>query len=246
MESLTLCTVVQRDIPNLLTLEPEDAFWHLRLVRERCPAGVRGGSPLALEPFERDLLAWTAHEPRDVLGAVFFDAARRPLGTCVPFRATSAELCWDGAGLLAPALLCAASQLVAFRLSLAGFALAFDADLACAEQLALGAQALGLRLLDYWQIADGAARSLAALLELPPLDAPAASFLAALRAAQGRGPTPRPEVARLPVRYRNPERPTETWAGRGSRPRWLRLALAAGAELADFEVPTWGRRPKTR
>jgi DNA-binding protein H-NS len=38
-------------------------------------------------------------------------------------------------------------------------------------------------------------------------------------------------------KYRNPDNPKETWAGRGNRPRWLAAALKHGKKkLSDFAV----------
>jgi DNA-binding protein H-NS len=37
-------------------------------------------------------------------------------------------------------------------------------------------------------------------------------------------------------KYRNPENPAETWAGRGLKPRWLTAALRAGKKLEDFSI----------
>jgi len=37
-------------------------------------------------------------------------------------------------------------------------------------------------------------------------------------------------------KYRNPENPSETWAGRGLRPRWLSAALKSGHKLEDFLI----------
>jgi DNA-binding protein H-NS len=44
--------------------------------------------------------------------------------------------------------------------------------------------------------------------------------------------------ARGPVapKYRNPENPSETWAGRGLKPRWLSAAMKSGKKLEDFAV----------
>jgi DNA-binding protein H-NS len=44
--------------------------------------------------------------------------------------------------------------------------------------------------------------------------------------------------ARGPVaaKYRNPENPAETWAGRGLKPRWLAAALKSGKKLEDFSL----------
>jgi DNA-binding protein H-NS len=37
-------------------------------------------------------------------------------------------------------------------------------------------------------------------------------------------------------KYRNPANPSETWAGRGLRPRWLAAALKSGKKLEDFAI----------
>jgi DNA-binding protein H-NS len=44
--------------------------------------------------------------------------------------------------------------------------------------------------------------------------------------------------ARGPVapKYRNPENPDETWAGRGLKPRWLTAAVKSGKKLDDFLI----------
>lgn len=43
---------------------------------------------------------------------------------------------------------------------------------------------------------------------------------------------------RQPVtpKYRNPDNSSETWSGRGHRPRWLEAQLAAGRNLSDLEI----------
>jgi DNA-binding protein H-NS len=48
-------------------------------------------------------------------------------------------------------------------------------------------------------------------------------------------------------KYRNPENPAETWAGRGLKPRWLSAALKSGGKLEDFtiKVAVRGRPKKT-
>jgi DNA-binding protein H-NS len=48
----------------------------------------------------------------------------------------------------------------------------------------------------------------------------------------GRG-GPRGAVA---PKYRNSENPSETWAGRGLKPRWLTSALKDGKKLEDFAI----------
>ncbi|MFO7297437.1 MAG: H-NS histone family protein [Pseudomonadota bacterium] len=48
-------------------------------------------------------------------------------------------------------------------------------------------------------------------------------------AATGRG---RPAA----VKYVNPDNRSETWSGRGRKPRWLTAKLEKGAKLEDFAV----------
>ena len=37
-------------------------------------------------------------------------------------------------------------------------------------------------------------------------------------------------------KYRNPNQPSETWAGRGKRPGWLSAQLRSGRKLEDFRI----------
>jgi DNA-binding protein H-NS len=37
-------------------------------------------------------------------------------------------------------------------------------------------------------------------------------------------------------KYRNPAKPSETWAGRGKQPRWLKAALQSGKKIDDFRI----------
>jgi DNA-binding protein H-NS len=36
--------------------------------------------------------------------------------------------------------------------------------------------------------------------------------------------------------FRNPDRPSETWAGRGKTPRWLAAKLKSGKRIDDFRI----------
>jgi len=47
---------------------------------------------------------------------------------------------------------------------------------------------------------------------------------------------PRRRYPKVHPKYRNPERPTETWAGRGKQPRWLNAQLRSGKKLDDFKI----------
>ena len=51
----------------------------------------------------------------------------------------------------------------------------------------------------------------------------------------------KPSTARRPYpavvpKYRNPDRPSETWAGRGKKPRWLAAQLKSGKRIDDFRI----------
>jgi DNA-binding protein H-NS len=60
---------------------------------------------------------------------------------------------------------------------------------------------------------------------------PDAKSSTAAKSSTGRRPYP----AVVP-KYRNPERPSETWAGRGKKPRWLVAQLKSGKRIDDFRI----------
>lgn len=41
---------------------------------------------------------------------------------------------------------------------------------------------------------------------------------------------------KVAAKYRNPDKPSETWAGRGLQPRWLKAALASGRRIEEFRI----------
>jgi H-NS histone family len=43
-------------------------------------------------------------------------------------------------------------------------------------------------------------------------------------------------------KYRNPERPSETWVGRGKKSRWLAAHLKSGKRIDDFRISHAARR----
>ena len=45
----------------------------------------------------------------------------------------------------------------------------------------------------------------------------------------------RPYPTVLP-KFRNPDNPSETWAGRGKKPRWLSAHLKSGKRIEDFRI----------
>jgi DNA-binding protein H-NS len=38
------------------------------------------------------------------------------------------------------------------------------------------------------------------------------------------------------AKYRNPDLPSESWSGRGRRPRWLDAQLRSGKQIDDFRI----------
>jgi len=54
---------------------------------------------------------------------------------------------------------------------------------------------------------------------------------------------------RVAPKYRNPANPSETWAGRGLKPRWLTAAIKGGKSIEDFAIAgpeTKGKRKKAK
>ena len=64
------------------------------------------------------------------------------------------------------------------------------------------------------------------------------SELSNLAGYGGSGRRGRPGGRMGPVapKYRNPDNPAETWAGRGLKPRWLTAAMKGGKKLEDFAI----------
>jgi DNA-binding protein H-NS len=51
---------------------------------------------------------------------------------------------------------------------------------------------------------------------------------------------PRRKYPKVLPKYSNPSAPTQTWSGRGKRPRWLVAALNSGHKLEEFRIPEPG------
>jgi DNA-binding protein H-NS len=63
-----------------------------------------------------------------------------------------------------------------------------------------------------------------------PKSAPAAE------SAKGRKSTKGYKLGKVAPKYRNPDNPAETWAGRGQQPKWLASRIAQGRKLEDFLI----------
>jgi DNA-binding protein H-NS len=62
-----------------------------------------------------------------------------------------------------------------------------------------------------------------------------------IEAERTKSSSPRSSTGRRPYptvvpKFRNPDRPSETWAGRGKTPRWLVAKLKSGKRIDDFRI----------
>ena len=55
----------------------------------------------------------------------------------------------------------------------------------------------------------------------------------------------RPYPPVLP-KYCNPDQPSETWSGRGKRPRWLVAHLKSGRQVEDFRIQVRNKKQINR
>ena len=86
---------------------------------------------------------------------------------------------------------------------------------------------------ELWSLHEAISEVLAARLA-------AEKFELEKRLAQLRGQPPtqhqrKPYPPVLP-RFRNPNDPSQTWAGRGRQPRWVAEQLRAGKRMEDFKI----------
>ncbi|UHQ19984.1 H-NS histone family protein [Lysobacter sp. KIS68-7] len=44
------------------------------------------------------------------------------------------------------------------------------------------------------------------------------------------------KLGKVAPKYRNPQNPSETWAGRGQQPKWMATQIAAGKKVDDFLI----------
>jgi len=54
--------------------------------------------------------------------------------------------------------------------------------------------------------------------------------------AAGRKSTKGYKLGKVAPKYRNPQNPADTWAGRGQQPKWMSTQIAAGRKLEDFLI----------
>ena len=47
---------------------------------------------------------------------------------------------------------------------------------------------------------------------------------------------PRRRYPPVSAKFRNPDQPSDSWSGRGKRPRWLEAQLRSGKQMDDFRI----------
>jgi DNA-binding protein H-NS len=62
------------------------------------------------------------------------------------------------------------------------------------------------------------------------------SRLARLNGVAGQKQKARRPYPKVHPKYRNPERPSETWSGRGKQPRWVGAQLRSGMKVDDLLI----------
>jgi DNA-binding protein H-NS len=60
--------------------------------------------------------------------------------------------------------------------------------------------------------------------------------LARLRVITENKPNARRPYPKVPQKYRNPERPSETWSGRGKQPHWVGAQLRSGKKFDELLI----------
>jgi len=90
---------------------------------------------------------------------------------------------------------------------------------------------------ELWALRERIAAALAARLLA---ERSAVEFqLKQLNCSQGKQTEPSTERRPYPKvfpKFRNPDHPSETWAGRGKQPRWLTAQLKTGKRIDDFRI----------
>ena len=91
---------------------------------------------------------------------------------------------------------------------------------------------------ELWTLHEEVASRLAAALlaEKRVLENRLKQLKGGLGAERGPAPTGRRPYPTVFPKFRNPDRPSETWAGRGKTPRWLAAKLESGKQIDDFRI----------
>jgi DNA-binding protein H-NS len=91
---------------------------------------------------------------------------------------------------------------------------------------------------ELWALREKISACLAAKLtaEKNALERRLAQLIRGNRQKQSEPSTERRRYPTVVPKFRNPDRPSETWAGRGKQPRWLAEQLRSGKRVDDFRI----------
>ena len=188
----------------------------------------------------RDVAAYVRHNvlagrhDGPLMGALFVDAELKPVGYGLPYLGYLSGAEVVPRDLLRPSLFPGIAALFLFQQRPAARLEADPYDVAVSERLRDAAEIVGVRLLDHLLVTpEGKWLSLRLAGNLVQLhDLGERVVLPYLSAAA-------PQIdrrRRVKPKYVNPADPSQTWSGRGRKPRWMEDALAAGARLEDFLI----------
>jgi DNA-binding protein H-NS len=96
----------------------------------------------------------------------------------------------------------------------------------------------GLSVDELWALHERIASALAARLiaEKKALELRLKQLNPSSHGKQTEPSTQRRPYPKVFPKFRNPDHPSETWAGRGKQPRWLTAQLKTGKRIDDFRI----------
>lgn len=170
-----------------------------------------------------------------LIGALYVDRDVAPLGCAVPYVGYLDEARVEPRRLLAPGLVArhAVGVILFQQRPKARAPLPDKWDAQLTEAVRDAGEVVGLRLLDHLVLGQGDAWTSLKREEVVHFHALGEDVIVpALSRALPYGDRRR----RVKPKYVNPDRPTETWSGRGKFATWLVKKLEDGADLEDFLV----------
>ena len=213
------------------------SVFRLQLVREEPGVGAPKKLLLPAEAAEyvgHLLLA----EPAEVMGAIFLDVRHNAIGHCIAYRGTLARCTVEPRGVLVPALLANAAGLLLFHNHPTGDSSPSIEDRIFTKRIKDAGELLGIPVHDHLIFGEGGGwvSALSSGRVWPPRAAVATGARCASAVVEALREE-RDGRKRVAPKYRDPENPAQTWAGRGCPPAWLRRRLADGTRLEDFLIP---------
>lgn len=174
------------------------------------------------------------YEPYELVGVLSIDRRHRIFGCTIVYRGIEDRALVEPQGILAPPLLYGAPRCAIFHNHPSDTITPSSADEEATKRLLCSCRILGLELEDHLIIGRTRWGSMALHALRRPGGFAGLGWDGMWRARDGRSV--------VQPKYRHPET-GETWAGRGSLPKWLLREKDAGRDLGDFRVRP-GRRPR--